>query len=150
MAARHQRNETVRMRPPRRSWLALPLAILSNALLFYVLASVRTTPAAPRMEEKHTLPVVVVPIPVPESAELPPVLPEPDYVPVVSAARLEAEAAALPDMTAIPGPRLLSGVEAAEAELPGLPVLLPGRADLRSVPSASASGVELPHSLLVL
>jgi len=147
MAMRYQQNETVCTRPHRRSWLALPLAILSNVLLFYVLASVRTTPAAPRIEKKRALPVAVVHMPVPETAEPHIVPPEPDFVPVVSVPRPEVETAALPDTTAVPAPRLLNGIEAAEVGLPGLPVLLPGRADLRSVPGVSASGVELPHSL---
>lgn len=146
MAPGEQQNLTARLRPCRGSWLALPVAILANTLLFYILAAARTTPAAPRVDEKRALAVAIVSMPIPEAAKPEIAPPEADMVPVVSMAEAETEATALPETTAVPAPRL-SGIEAVSAELPGLPVALPGLAELRSVPSTSVSGIKQALSL---
>jgi len=131
----------------RRSWLALPLAILSNALLFYLLASVRTTPPTPRVDDKPIQPMAIVRMPTIEPDDRDTAPPRPDLVSVVVAQKPEVKSTALPDMTAIPTPRLLNRIEAATTELPGLPLVLPGRADLRSTPAPSTFGADLPHTL---
>jgi protein TonB len=123
------------------------VAILANTLLFYILAAARTTPAAPRVDERRALPVAIAHLPVPESAEPEMAPPEPEVVPVVSVARPEVEATALPETTAVLTPRLLGGIDAVWAELPGLPVVLPGAGDLRSVPSPPVAVIEKPLSL---
>ena len=125
----------------------MPVAILANTLLFYILAAARTTPTAPRVDEKRALPVTIVHLPVPEPAEPEMAPPEPDVVPVVSMARPEVEVTALPETTAVLMPRLLGGIDAVWAELPGLAVALPGPGDLRSVPSPTVAGIEKPLSL---
>lgn len=126
--------------------MAVPVAIAANILLFYVLAAARTTPAAPRANEKRALPVAIVHLPVPEMAEPEIAPPEPDLVPVVSTPRPEVELAALPETTAMLTPRL-SGLDTVSVELPGLPVALPGLVDLKSVPGTSVSGLKQALSL---
>lgn len=146
MTVRDPHNQTIRTRPQRGAWVAVPVAIAANILLFYVLAAARTTPAAPRADEKRAWPVAIVPLPVPETAAPEMAPPEADLVAVASAPRPEVEAVALTDTMTALTPRL-AGLDTVSAELPGLPVALPGLADLRSVPSTSVSGVKQTLSL---
>jgi protein TonB len=90
------------------------------------------------------MPLAVVRLPVPEVAEPEIAMPQPDVVPVISVVR--SEATALPEMTAALMPRL-AGLNRISAELPGLPVAPPGRADLLAAPSPAAPGVQRPFSL---
>ena len=147
MLEHRQRNGTVRTPPGGVVWFAVPVAIMANALLFYVLASARTTPAVPHIEKRRALPVAVTHMPIPEISEPDTAPPEPDLVPIVSAPEREVERTTLPDTTAVPTPRLLDGMQAIWTELPGLPVASPGEADLRPVASEYVSGAGLPHSL---
>lgn len=146
MAARVEHNQTIHIRR-RRPWLALPAAILANVLLFYLLAAARTTPTAPRVGEERAVPMAIVHLPVPEAAEPEIAPPIPDVLPVVSVVRPEVEATALPEETAVLTPRLLGGIDAVWADLPGLAVALPGVGDLRSVPSPTVVGLEKPLSV---
>jgi protein TonB len=141
-----EHNQVIRIRR-RGPWLALPAAILANVLLFYLLAAARTTPTTPRVDEERALPVAIVHLPVPEAAEPEIAPPMPEVVPVVSVARPEVEVTALPEPTTVLTPRLLSGIDAVWAELPGLAVAPPGVGDLRSVPSPAVAGIEKPLSV---
>lgn len=147
MIARPMQGKMTRMSLRRRSWLALPLAILSNALLFYLLASVRTTPAAPRVDDKPTRPTALVHMPISNPTERDTAPPQPDSVSVVVAPKPIVKPATIFDAASIPMPRLLHRPQAMNPELPGLPVILPGRADLRSTPTPSAFAADLPHTL---
>ena len=140
-------SQKIRMRPQRGCWIALPTALVANALLFCVLAGARTTPAWQRVPETAPVRIAVMDWPSLEATEPEVAQAEPDLVAITvqetPTVATEAQAETATALT----PRLPHGTEAISSDLPGLPILLPGPSDLRSVTDTSATGFAGPLSL---
>jgi len=135
------------MKPQRRGWIALPTALLANALLFCVLAGARTTPSRPRVPETEPVRITVIDWPSLEATEPDVSQSEPDLIAIAVLETPTVATETMPEAATALSPRLLNGTEAISSDLPGLPVVLPGPSDLRSVPSPSATGFSGPLSL---
>lgn len=142
-----RQDRRVRMPPQRRCWIALPTALLANALLFCVLAGARTTPSRPRVPEMAPVRIAVMDWPSLDSTEPDVSQPEPDLVAIAVQETPTVATEAIPEAATSLTPRLPSRPEAISSDLPGLPVVLPGPSDLRSVPDTSAAGFTGPLSL---
>ena len=147
MTARAPESQAIGMPPQGRCWIALPAALLANALLFYALAAARTTPSREPVSEMTPVRVAVMDLPRPDAAK--PEVPqsESDLVPIVVEETAANESETIPEAATVWATRLPDGIEAVTSELPGLPVVLPGPSDLRSLPGTPASEITGPLSL---
>lgn len=135
------------MQPQKRCWIALPTALLANALLFCMLAGARTTPSQPRVPEMAPVRITVMDWPTLDSTEPDASQPEPDLIAIAVQETSMVATETITEVATVLPPRLPNGTEAISSDLPGLLVVLPGPSDLRSVPSTSATGFAGPLSL---
>lgn len=140
MTAGDHQNRSIRIPSQRRCWIALPTALLANALLFCVLAGARTRPSRPRIPEAAPVRITVMKWPNLEATEPEISQPEPDLIPVAIQEAPTTATETISEAALALTPRLPNGTKALSSDLPGLPVILPGPSDLRSVPSPSATG----------
>ena len=147
MTTGDRQDRKIRMKLQRRCWLALPTALLANALLFCVLAGARTTPSRARVPETKRVRITVMDWPSLDSAAAEAMPSEPDLIAIAVQETSMVTTEAITEIATALSPRLPNGTEAISSDLVGLPVLLPGLSDLRSVPSPSATGFTEPLSL---
>lgn len=133
--------------PHGRRCVAFVMAMAANVLLFYSLAAVRSEPSVEAPHRMELIPLLAIDLPdlelpVPEEpSRLEPELPSP-------AAQKAPAPAILPTLEPLLPftPRFPEGTREVVADLPGLPIVLPGSADLRAIPSTPASPVGGPSS----
>ncbi len=129
-----------------RRGLAFLMAAAVNVLLFYSLGVVRSEPSLEDVPDGKTIRILAVDLlrtksSLPETTE-----PEPAYLPLVAQ---EVPAPAIRSMQRPRlslAPRLPVGISGISAELPGLPIALPGLSDLRGIPGPPVFVAEEPLS----
>lgn len=125
---------------PKRCWLALPAALLANALLFYALAGARTAVSRDRIEVSSPVRIALIDSVPPASAAADVPLSALVALPIVAQERPAVTTESIPTAIVSPAPRLPAIMEPASSELPGLTVALPGAADLQA--GVAGSGAE--------
>lgn len=147
MTARDTHNQVTGMRLQKRCWIALPTALLANIFLFYVLAGARTTPPREHVSEMTPARIAVMDMPSLDAAK--PEIPQskPDLIPAAIKETAADKSETIPEATTVWATRLPDGIDAVTSELSGLPVVLPGLSDLRSLPGAPVSEITGPLSL---
>jgi len=128
------------------SWIALPVALLANALLFSVLAGARTTPSRPRVLEAAPMRIRLTELPRPDSAATYLSLTPTDRIAIGPSEAAIVTSPTLATVTATLTPRLSNGLAELPSEMPGLPVNLPGVSNLRSAPVGASSTIAGPFS----
>ncbi|UCD48916.1 MAG: TonB family protein [Phycisphaerales bacterium] len=135
---------------PKRYWIALPVALLANALLFCVLAGARREPSKQSISEIVSVRIAVMDWPSLNATEPEVSQAEPDTVPLIVRETSTTLAEAIPETTAALTMHLPSRMVADSLELPGLPVVLPETSDLRSLPGVPTSTIKGPLSLAMV
>ena len=116
---------------PARCWLALPAALLANALLFYALAGARTAVSRDRIEASTPVRIALMDAASPASAEAEITPSEPAAMPIVARERPAVSAEPIPTAIVSLAPRLPETMEPVSSALSGLAVALPGAASLQ-------------------
>jgi len=147
MPADHPVRSEVWRQTPKRCWIALPVALLANALLFCMLAGARTEPARQRFSAIAPIRIAVMDQTSLEAAESEVPQAQPDAVPLMVQETSTTPAETLPETSAALTTHLPTRVATVSPELPGLPVVLPEASDLRSLPGVPTSRSEGPLSL---
>ncbi len=140
MTVSNKANMSSRMPSSARCWLALPAALLANALLFYALAGARTVVSRDRIEASTPVRIALLDIAPPTSAEAEITPSEPAALPMAPRERPTTTTEPIPPATASLAPRLPESREPTSSQLPGLAVALPGSADLQA--DVTGSGTE--------